>query len=53
MVLLLEAPGFSMAVSGHVVALSVIALLSIKVLAGRARSAEPQTAAGSGDASAG
>ncbi|MEV5014991.1 MFS transporter [Streptomyces sp. NPDC053780] len=38
MVLLLEATGTSMAVSGYIVALSVIALVSIKVLAGRARS---------------
>ena len=38
MVLLLEATGTSMAVSGYIVALSVIALLSIKVLAGRVRS---------------
>ncbi|MCD9877560.1 MFS transporter [Streptomyces guryensis] len=38
MVLLLEATGTSMAVSGYIIALSVIALLSIKVLAGRMRS---------------
>ncbi|CAL9381744.1 Fosfomycin resistance protein AbaF [Streptomyces sp. enrichment culture] len=38
MVLLLEATGTSMAVSGYIIALAVIALLSIKVLAGRARS---------------
>ncbi|MET8245341.1 MFS transporter [Streptomyces sp. NPDC005202] len=38
MVLLLEATGTSMAVSGYIVALAVIALMSIKVLAGRARS---------------
>ncbi|MZE73361.1 MFS transporter, partial [Streptomyces sp. SID5789] len=38
MVLLLEATGTSMAVSGYIIALSVIALVSIKVLAGRARS---------------
>ncbi|MFI9344298.1 MFS transporter [Streptomyces sp. NPDC052773] len=38
MVLLLEATGTSMAVSAYIVALSVIALLSIKVLADRARS---------------
>ncbi|MEU8603030.1 MFS transporter [Streptomyces parvulus] len=38
MVLLLEATGTSLAVSGYIVALSVIALVSIKVLAGRARS---------------
>ncbi|MGW3119816.1 MFS transporter [Streptomyces sp. NPDC001107] len=38
MVLLLEATGTSMAVSGYIIALSVIALLSIKVLAGRVRS---------------
>ncbi|MFE0810067.1 MFS transporter [Streptomyces sp. NPDC058794] len=38
MVLLLEATGTSMAVSGYIVALSVIALVSIKVLADRARS---------------
>ncbi|MFJ8200346.1 MFS transporter [Streptomyces sp. NPDC096152] len=37
MVLLLEATGTSMAVSGYIVVLAVIALLSIKVLAGRAR----------------
>ncbi|WP_405874564.1 MFS transporter [Streptomyces sp. NBC_00005] len=35
MVLLLEATGTSMAVSGYIIALAVIALLSIKVLAGR------------------
>ncbi|WP_122617366.1 MFS transporter, partial [Streptomyces sp. Tu 4128] len=34
MVLLLEATGTSMAVSGYIIALSVIALVSIKVLAG-------------------
>jgi MFS family permease len=38
MVLLLEATGTSMAVSGYVIGLSVIALVSIKVLADRARS---------------
>ncbi|MFJ8113013.1 MFS transporter [Streptomyces sp. NPDC096132] len=38
MVLLLEATGTSLAVSAYIVALSVIALISIKVLAGRARS---------------
>ncbi|WP_128436854.1 MFS transporter [Streptomyces cyaneus] len=38
MVLLLEATGTSMAVSGYIIGLSVIALLSIKVLADRARS---------------
>ncbi|MFI5553031.1 MFS transporter [Streptomyces sp. NPDC051738] len=38
MVLLLEATGTSMAVSGYIIGLSVIALLSIKVLANRARS---------------
>ncbi|AQS70396.1 MFS transporter [Streptomyces pactum] len=38
MVLLLEATGTSMAVSGYIIALSVIALASIKVLADRARS---------------
>ncbi|WP_217248133.1 MFS transporter [Streptomyces sp. AC602_WCS936] len=38
MVLLLEVTGTSMAVSGYIIALSVIALVSIKVLAGRARS---------------
>lgn len=38
MVLLLEATGTSMAVSGYIIVLSVIALLCIKVLAGRARS---------------
>ncbi|WP_367324275.1 MFS transporter [Streptomyces sp. HUAS ZL42] len=38
MVLLLEATGTSMAVSAYIVALSVIALVSIKVLADRARS---------------
>ncbi|MDC2956420.1 MFS transporter [Streptomyces sp. NPDC001260] len=38
MVLLLEATGTSMSVSAYIIALSVIALLSIKVLAGRARS---------------
>ncbi|MFF4506042.1 MFS transporter [Streptomyces sp. NPDC001401] len=38
MVLLLEATGTSMAVSAYIIALSVIALLSIKVLAGRVRS---------------
>ncbi|WP_330284091.1 MFS transporter [Streptomyces sp. NBC_00588] len=38
MVLLLEATGTSMAASGYIVVLAVIALLSIKVLAGRARS---------------
>ncbi|MFE5954099.1 MFS transporter [Streptomyces massasporeus] len=47
MVLLLEATGTSMAVSGYIVALSVIALVSIKILADRARaaeaSAEPRT----------
>ncbi|MEY9990146.1 MFS family permease [Streptomyces sp. V4I8] len=37
MVLLLEATGSSMAVSGYIIGLSVIALLSIKVLANRAR----------------
>ncbi|MDG9718101.1 MFS transporter [Streptomyces sp. DH24] len=37
MVLLLEATGTSMAVSGYIVALAVVALLSIKVLADRAR----------------
>lgn len=40
MVLLLEATGTSMAVSGYIVALSVIALVSIKILADRARAAE-------------
>ncbi|MFJ8535093.1 MFS transporter [Streptomyces sp. NPDC093591] len=38
MVLLLEATGTSMAVSGYIIGLAVIALLSIKVLADRARS---------------
>ncbi|MFE9021541.1 MFS transporter [Streptomyces sp. NPDC007808] len=38
MVLLLEATGTSMAVSGYIIGLSVIALLSIKVLADRSRS---------------
>jgi hypothetical protein len=38
MVLLLEATGTPMAVSGYIIALAVIALLSIKVLAGRVRS---------------
>ncbi|MFC8349276.1 MFS transporter [Streptomyces sp. NPDC057280] len=38
MVLLLEATGTSMAVSGYLIALSAVALISIKVLAGRARS---------------
>ncbi|MGW6737323.1 MFS transporter [Streptomyces sp. NPDC055013] len=38
MVLLLETTGTSMAVSGYIIGLSVIALLSIKVLADRARS---------------
>ncbi|WP_432083663.1 MFS transporter [Streptomyces sp. WAC 04229] len=38
MVLLLEATGTSMAVSGYIIALSVIALVSIKVLSDRARS---------------
>ncbi|MFE7167586.1 MFS transporter [Streptomyces sp. NPDC057616] len=38
MVLLLEATGTSMAVSGYIIALAVIALVSIKVLAGRVRS---------------
>lgn len=38
MVLLLEATGTSMSVSAYIIALSVIALLSIEVLAGRARS---------------
>ena len=38
MVLLLEATGTSMAVSGYIIALAVIALLSIKVLADRVRS---------------
>lgn len=38
MVLLLKATGTSMAVSGYIVALAVVALVSIKVLAGRARS---------------
>ncbi|MEV2217509.1 MFS transporter [Streptomyces sp. NPDC050997] len=38
MVLLLESTGTSMAVSGYIIGLAVIALLSIKVLAGRARS---------------
>jgi hypothetical protein len=42
MVLLLEATGTSMAVSGYIIALSVIALISIKVLADRARAAEPE-----------
>jgi MFS family permease len=37
MVLLLEATGTSMAVAGYIVALAVVALLSIKVLADRAR----------------
>ena len=36
MVLLLEATGTSMAVSGYIIGLGVIALISIKVLAGRA-----------------
>ncbi|MFC9509214.1 MFS transporter [Streptomyces sp. NPDC057002] len=40
MVLLLEATGTSMAVSGYIIVLSVIALVSIKVLADRARAAE-------------
>ncbi|TXS45735.1 MFS transporter [Streptomyces sp. uw30] len=38
MVLLLEASGTSMAVSAYIIGLAVIALLSIKVLAGKARS---------------
>lgn len=38
MVLLLEATGTSMSVAGYIIGLSVIALLSIKVLASRARS---------------
>ncbi|MFD5586124.1 MULTISPECIES: MFS transporter [unclassified Streptomyces] len=38
MVLLLEASGTSMSVAGYIIGLSVIALLSIKVLASRARS---------------
>ncbi|MFF4589391.1 MFS transporter [Streptomyces sp. NPDC001388] len=38
MVLLLEATGTSLAVSAYIVALSVVALISIKVLANRARS---------------
>jgi MFS family permease len=38
MVLLLEATGTSMAVSGYIIVLSLVALLSIKVLADRARS---------------
>ncbi|WP_460063916.1 MFS transporter [Streptomyces sp. YKOK-I1] len=38
MVLLLEATGTSLAVSAYLVALAVLALISIKVLAGRARS---------------
>ncbi|WP_369270052.1 MFS transporter [Streptomyces sp. R11] len=38
MVLLLEATGTSMAVSGYIIGLAVVALLSIKVLADRARS---------------
>lgn len=38
MVLLLETTGTSMAVSGYIIGLSVIALLCIKVLASRARS---------------
>ncbi|WND38438.1 MFS transporter [Streptomyces sp. BB1-1-1] len=38
MVLLLEATGTSMAVSGYIIGLSVIALMSIKVLSDRARS---------------
>ncbi|GAA4038785.1 MFS transporter [Streptomyces shaanxiensis] len=38
MVLLLETTGTSMAVSGYIIGLAVIALLSIKVLADRARS---------------
>ncbi|MEU1516537.1 MFS transporter [Streptomyces sp. NPDC005811] len=38
MVLLLEATGTSLAVSAYIVALAVLALISIKVLAGRARS---------------
>jgi MFS family permease len=37
MVLLLEATGTSMAVSAYIIALAVIALVSIKILAGRAR----------------
>ncbi|MFV0136900.1 MFS transporter [Streptomyces sp. HMX87] len=41
MVLLLEATGTSMAVSGYIILLSVIALVSIKVLADRARSRRP------------
>jgi hypothetical protein len=36
MVLLLEATGTSMAVSAYIIGLGVIALISIKVLAGRA-----------------
>ncbi|MEU0600522.1 MFS transporter [Streptomyces sp. NPDC006393] len=38
MVLLLKATGTSMAVSGYIVALAVVALVSIRILAGRARS---------------
>lgn len=38
MVLLLEATGTSMAVSAYIIGLSVIALVSIKILAGRASS---------------
>ncbi|GAA4329137.1 MFS transporter [Streptomyces venetus] len=44
MVLLLEATGTSMAVSGYIIALSVIALASIKVLASRANAAESEAA---------
>ncbi|MEV5439154.1 MFS transporter [Streptomyces sp. NPDC052682] len=49
MVLLLEATGTSMAVAGYIIALSVIALVSIKVLAGRAR-AQQRSTPGTGSA---
>jgi MFS family permease len=42
MVLLLEATGTSMAVSGYIIGLSLIALVSIKVLANRASSREAE-----------
>ncbi|MEV6398796.1 MFS transporter [Streptomyces sp. NPDC051907] len=45
MVLLLEATGTSMAVSGYIMGLAVIALISIKILAARAAAPAPAPAA--------
>ncbi|MGN9795243.1 MFS transporter [Streptomyces sp. OZ13] len=45
MVLLLEATGTSMAVSGYIIGLAVIALISIKILASRAAKAAPAPSA--------